>query len=186
MGSEWWDSRVAEIEKRSRSKLQKFGVKSPPVSIRKVAENLGAKVRPSKFKDEVSGLLTIKEGCPTIGFNALHPVTRQRFTIAHEVGHLVLHRDESDLFIDRGYSKVFFRDERSSEGEYERELEANAFAASLLMPVRLIEQEISRRDFDLGEGDSLDVLADSFKVSRQAMAYRLANSGIFNSAPDHL
>lgn len=177
---------MSDIEEKSISILRNFGIERPPIPVRKVAENIGAKVRPSNFKDEVSGLLTIKEGSPTIGFNERHSVVRQRFTIAHEVGHLVLHRNDSDLFVDKGYSKVFFRDNRSSEGEYRRELEANAFAASLLMPVRLIEQEISRQEFDLGEGNSLDVLADSFKVSRQAMAYRLANSGIFNSAPDHL
>lgn len=181
-----WDQRVREIENKAYALLQEVGISTPPVRVRRVAEHFEVTVRPSKFKDEVSGLLSIRDGRPTIGYNNLHPSVRRRFTIAHEMGHYILHRNESDLFVDKNYSKVFFRDDKSSEGEYIRELEANAFAASLLMPRAMLQKEIAKRSFDLAEEESLDKLANAFQVSRQAMAYRLANLGIFNSAPDHL
>lgn len=185
--SDSWDERIDEIEAKAQTVLERSGVESPPVPVQRIAEQEGAQVRPSKFGKEVSGLLTLEGKTPTIGYNRLHPAVRQRFTIAHELGHLVLrHGDHSQLFIDKKYSDVLYRDSRSSEGNRTRELEANAFAAALLMPLPMIQAEISRRDFDLAEEDSLGELAELFEVSRQSMAYRLANSGIFRSAPDHL
>jgi Zn-dependent peptidase ImmA (M78 family) len=181
-----WDRRVEEIEEEADRTLRNAGVSSPPVSVRSVAEDLGITVRSSEFGEGVSGLLTLEKGTPTIGYEKSHPNVRQRFTIAHETGHYVLHKDKSTLFIDKKYSNVFYRDDRSSDAEYTRELEANALAAALLMPTDMLREEIVKRDFDLTEEDSLSSLARAFDVSRQAMAYRLANSGIFSGAPDHL
>ena len=48
------------------------------------------------------------------------------------------------------------------------------------MPKYLVEQEVEKLNFDLGSDDALATLADRFDVSTQAMAYRLANLGIFN------
>jgi Zn-dependent peptidase ImmA (M78 family) len=181
-----WDDRVEEIEGMAYSVLHDAGISSPPIPSRKVAEGLGIEVRSSEFGEDVSGLLTLEGGTPTIGYDKRHPNVRQRFTIAHETGHYVLHKDQTELFIDKKYSSVFYRDNRSSEAEYTRELEANAFAAALLMPIDMLREEISKRDFDLTEEDSLTSLARLFQVSRQAMAYRLANSGIFGPAPELL
>jgi len=61
------------------------------------------------------------------------------FTIAHEIGHFILHHGESDLFIDTTY--VAFRDSESTKGENRAEIQANQFAAALLMPALFIEQE---------------------------------------------
>lgn len=182
MGSSW----KQHIEKQANAILGDASITSPPIPVRQAAEHLGLRVRSSEFDDSISGLLSLEGNQPVIGYNSLHPEVRQRFTIAHEIGHYVRHKDRSTLFIDEGYNNVFFRNDRSSEGEYTRELEANAFAASLLMPKEMLRQEVSKRDFDLAEESSLYELADLFKVSRQAMAYRLANSGIFDSAPEHV
>lgn len=181
-----WSEHIQNIEKQSKAILEGVGVDSPPVPVRRVAEHLDVKVRPSEFGDNVSGLLTLEGERPTIGYNSQHSEVRRRFTIAHEIGHFIRHHETSTLFIEKGYGKVFFRNDRSSEGEYTRELEANAFAASLLMPEAMLREEISRRDFDLAEENVLSELAELFKVSRQAMTYRLANSGVFDSVSDYL
>ena len=186
MSTESWSRRVSVIERTAADVLDSAHVERPPTPVREVAEHLGLKVRPSTFEDKVSGLLVLEEGMPTIGYNRFHPPVRRRFTIAHEIGHFVLHQDASNLFIDKGYSNIFYRDDRASEGKYTRELEANAFAAALLMPIAVLRREIEKRGFDLAEETSLDELAKLFDVSKQAMAYRLANSGVFDSAPDHL
>lgn len=182
--SSWWKNRVEEIEDKASKTLRDAGVSTPPIPVRDVAEDLGIVVRSSEFGEGVSGLLTLEKGTPTIGYEKSHPNVRQRFTIAHETGHYVLHKDDMKLFIDKNYS--IYRDERSSDAEYTRELEANAFAAALLMPTDMLRSEIEKRDFDLTEEGSLSGLARAFDVSRQAMAYRLANAGIFTAAPDHL
>ena len=53
--------------------------------------------------DDVSGLLSIENGVGTIGYNQTEPKVRKRFTIAHELGHFELHRDKSDLFVDKQF-----------------------------------------------------------------------------------
>ena len=184
--SRQWRRRVSAIEKDAKGLLAEAGSGCPPIDVRAIARHVGIRIRPSSFKDDVSGLLVLKDGTPTIGFNGLHSRVRQRFTIAHELGHYALHRGDAKLFVDKRYNSVFFRDEDSSKGKYRQELEANAFAAALLMPIGLIQDVIGKRGFDLAEEDALDELAQLFDVSRQAMAYRLANSDIFSSAPEML
>jgi Zn-dependent peptidase ImmA (M78 family) len=92
-----------------------------------------------------------------------------------------MHSSDTALFIDKRYFAAF-RDSRSATGEHVREREANAFAAALLMPKQLIRAAIDRAHFDLGDDESLDALARMFDVSRQAMAYRVANLGLFDSS----
>jgi Zn-dependent peptidase ImmA (M78 family) len=103
---------------------------------------------------------------------------RQRFTIAHEIGHYVMHvknSTHSRLFIDR---YVAFRDDESSAGNDWQEVEANAFGAALLMPALLVREEIKKRKLDLDDEDDLSTLAKQFHVSPSAMSYRLVNLGL--------
>ena len=59
--------------------------------------------------------------------NANHHPTRQRFTLAHELAHYILHRNKHSEFVDNTYF-------RSIDSENPMEYEANAFAGVLLMP----------------------------------------------------
>jgi len=89
-----------------------------------------------------------------------------------------LHRDEEQLFIDKGY-RAFFRDTASGKGTDMRERDANAFAAALLMPAALVRRAAKSYHFDLGdEGGPVEELARRFGVSSQAMTLRLANLDI--------
>ena len=166
------------IEHRANEVLEKAGFFEVPLPVDLVARRLGLRVEPTDLGDDISGLLVIDNGKGTIGYNASHPRVRQRFSIAHELGHFLLHRNDLQLFIDKRYA-IAFRDKRSSSGEYRREREANAFAAALLMPESLMRREIRKHDFDLGDEATLDALAEAFDVSVQAMAYRLANLNLF-------
>jgi len=69
-----------------------------------------------------------------------------------------------------------FRDEKSSEGSDRREIEANHFAACLLMPEELVELEIEKLGRDLDESD-IETLAQIFEVSPIAMSIRLSALG---------
>jgi Zn-dependent peptidase ImmA (M78 family) len=92
---------------------------------------------------------------------------RQRFTIAHELGHLLLHKDE--VHIDRA-----FRNSISSQAIDANEIEANRFAAELLMPFHLLKNE-DISNIDVEDESSLRDLARKFKVSLQAMTLRVTN-----------
>ena len=92
-------------------------------------------MRFSPFDDELSGMVYIKEGTPIIGVNSLHHPNRQRFTIAHELGHLELHRPmiTSSVHVDKNFPALM-RDPRTATGTERIEIDANRFAAELLMP----------------------------------------------------
>ena len=166
------DARAAELLKR----LDLFSV---PVNIEAVAEKMGARVVFEELDDDVSGLLLREKDVTTIAVNSHHHPNRQRFTIAHECGHLELHATKGDgLWIDRAYSPLFFRDAKSSSGEKTEEIQANQFAAGLLMPEELLRQSVE------SELSDIDIfrLAVRFQVSEQAMTLRLVALDLISGA----
>lgn len=156
--------------------LDKFAIKSPPAPVEKIAKSLGAQVRFAPFDDELSGMIYIKEGLPIIGVNALHHPNRQRFTIAHELGHLQLHREmiTTAVHVDKDFPALM-RDSTSAKGMEKIEIEANQFAAALLMPRLMISEVLAGNQFDIDDEGPLEQLAKKFKVSKQALAYRIRN-----------
>jgi len=150
----------------------KHGTGRPPVDVEKIATQLGAVIHKDRVEDDVSGFVVWKKGRPIIGVNARHSSNRQRFTIAHEIGHIVLHPQLS-LHIDESFA-VKLRSDNSPRGDYADEKEANLFAAELLMPAKLIASDIRRiRVLDLHDERRIEELAKSYHVSTQAMTIRL-------------
>jgi len=104
---------------------------------------------------------------------------RERFTIAHELGHIFLHFSQKQtLFTDetlnkklkKNYQKIAARGlpQRSNP---KLEAEANSFAANLLMPKNLM--------FDYTQNAiSITKLSKIFQVSKEAVTIRLKNLGI--------
>ena len=129
--------------------------------------------------DAQSGFLYRDGANRIIGVNSATSPTRQRFTIVHELGHLHLHKFEG-LVVDH---QIDNRNVRASLGIDTREIEANTFAAALLMPRdRVFEQVqtlLERPDIARRERLIL-ALAKVFEVSSEAMGYRLINLGIYS------
>jgi Zn-dependent peptidase ImmA (M78 family) len=150
-----------------------------PVPVERLAQELKAEIRFEPLDGSLSGLLhRADDGHVIIGVNATHAEPRQRFTIAHEIAHLMMH--SKTLFVDG----LVRRDHVSSFGLDTQEIEANAFAAELLMPRTLVLREIGSV---VPAGGSISPrklareLATLFEVSEQAMEYRLINLGITTS-----
>ncbi len=159
-----------KIEKKARRLLAEARLSAPPVSVEQVADCLGIKIEPTDLGEDCSGVLVRHRDRAVIGVNWAHHSNRQRFSIAHEIGHFVLH--EGDTYIDKGY-RVNFRDLEAGSGTKKEEVEANAFAAALLMPAEWVRNAFKQQPFDLTEDDGLEMLAEKFEVSTQAMTYRL-------------
>lgn len=156
--------------------LQRAGISKPPIPIERIARHLGAEVRREPFEGDLSGML-FREGDRTIvGVNSLHPRSRQRFTIAHEIGHLELHEREG-IHLDRKFPIVRRRDGLSSLAVEPTEIEANSFAAELLMPASMLEDDIDEADPFFEDEELTGWLANRYDVSLQAMAIRLGNLG---------
>jgi len=152
--------------------LEACDIDDVPVPVEVIAHYLGAQIRYSPFDGELAGMLVRREGGETvIGVNSAHHINRQRFTIAHECGHLYLHKGK-DVYIDRSFRvSVSRRDERSTQAIDPDEIEANRFAAELLMPCDKILDDIV--ELDIEDDEVLKDLADKYEVSVQALTYRI-------------
>jgi len=131
----------------------------PPINIAKILEKLGLSLALTGFKDPgVSGAFDKKT--QTIYLSKNDSKKRQAFTIAHEIGHIILgHKKKVDLF---------YRTQADSfDGQsQEEEKQANYFAASLLMPKELVEKFWETHH-------DIELLAAYFGVSRTAAYWRL-------------
>lgn len=157
---------------------EKFHQHQPPVAVDRIARELGLRIVHEKLDDGVSGLLISRNGSAIICVHKKDSPERQRFTIGHEVGHFVL-RHQFDagehVHVDRG-NYISQRGPRASEGIDPKEIEANQFAASLLMPERMIQKELQKLPRPLMD-QHVQQLAEKFEVSEQAMTIRLASLG---------
>ena len=109
-----------------------------------------------------------------LAVNESHHPRRQRFTIAHELGHLTLHpgrRETVDSTV-----RVNRRDDLSSTATNAQEIEVNAFPAALLMPEDAVTK--LRSSIAANPSRAVEVLAAEFDVSADAMGYRLINPGL--------
>jgi Zn-dependent peptidase ImmA (M78 family) len=165
--------RYGRIEQLTDSLLRDAGITTPPVPIEDIVKARGVVVRKMDLK-EVSGLVVRDDNGTVIGVNNAHPPTRQRFTIAHELAHALLHEGQ-EVHYDKDF-RVDFRSAASSLGVEVKEMEANFFAASILMPRRFLEADPMVADLDLEEAaGAVKALAARYKVSPHAMSIRLGN-----------
>ncbi|MBI6910605.1 ImmA/IrrE family metallo-endopeptidase [Pseudomonas palleroniana] len=142
------------------------GVETSPLDVQKLLSVLGVELLSVPMKDEVSGMLSRldnREGW-VVRVNALHHPNRQRFTIAHEIGHYCRHRWQQSEFQDQN----FFRNGDSNP----MEAEANRFASELLMPEQMFKEKVR-----LFTG-SIEAIAQYFKVSTLAVRVRAKNLGM--------
>lgn len=153
-------------ENQAREVISRFQNEAP-VNVTGIAEALGLSVWESDaelpegvsgklFKDPISGGA---EGFSII-VRESDPYVRRRFTVAHEIAHFVLHRDQiGDSLAD---------DELYRSGLSTRqEAQANRFAADILMPRNLVTRYVNQY------GKDPQTLASLFRVSERAMRIRL-------------
>jgi Zn-dependent peptidase ImmA (M78 family) len=172
-----WDERMKRTRESAEELLQIVGIAGPPIPVERIAKVLGVQVRYVPYEGELSGLLFQDHEQVIIGVNSFDPKVRQRFTIAHELGHLRLH-SRHEIHIDRNYRTVA-RDKRSSQAVDTAEIEANTFAAELLMPAKMLKRDLPKKQpIDYEDDACIRELAERYRVSIQAMVFRLTNLGL--------
>ena len=164
------------IDENAKKLLEKANALVQPVDLKQVVKYLKLSVNEKPLENEYSGFLAVKE--KTIVVNLRHAPVRRRFTIAHEIGHYQLHRKQTGdtpVFIDR---TVYYRKNNMDGIDHLMELEANAYAAGLLMPEVLLDEFLEKHPhLDLEKSTDIKTLTQEFEVSRPAMEYRLKNLG---------
>lgn len=168
--------------------LETLEVYNVPVDIKSILRdkleiNIVEKLEWDKLAFDGSVYLNNK-GYPEIWLNSAISENRQNFTLAHELGHIIndiLPKiDDFKDSIDDNYDTLY----RSSNSN-PMEVKANIFAAEFLMPEKFISQE-ARNLAETNDFDSLSLkqviqrMADRFRVSFDAMKWRLVNLGYIN------
>ena len=151
--------------------LEKHDVVEGQVPVERIATAEGARIYRDALDGDLSGFLYSESGEAVIGVNTHHASVRQRFTVAHELGHLLLHNHDQ-LHVD-----YKFRSGSSSEGNDPEEIEANLFAAELLMPASFLAEDLQGSPIDFADADVVYRLAKKYGVSAQALTIRLVTLG---------
>lgn len=158
---------LQHLQKEIAERLSPY-LLEPPINLASVAKEFGVKVVRAQLPSGVSGEIRPDPETPgsfVIRVNRNDTARRQRFTVAHELGHFFLHRDA----IGNGISDdVLYRSSLSDS----REVQANRFAADILMPQNLVNQWLRNAE-SLKVDDKVEFLADKFNVSEAAMRVRL-------------
>ena len=137
-----------------------------PVKLSALASNLGVRVVASTLPAGISGeLRPTTDGSYVISINRHDSSRRQRFTVAHELAHLLLHRDHIGTGIK---DDALYRSGLSDA----REAEANRLAAEILMPMSLVKQKLQAHG-GVATEDVVAKLAVEFGVSDAAMRIRM-------------
>lgn len=140
-----------------------------PVAVHYLAETIGLEVKRVPMHESVAGeLVHTGSGNYACILNSMHKPLQQRFTLAHQIGHYVLHRDvlgngisDSDQYKYVPGSK--YRNSQISERD---EIDATKFARWLLMPAEHLERF---KFWDL----TVDRMAENFEVEPEIVAAEL-------------
>lgn len=160
-----------EIEREAHTLLEQFCLLEVPVNPAVLAEKLGVSVFAAVFDSPtIRGLAFKKDGKTMIYVNANDPPNRRRFTLAHELGHAVLHFRESPngKFVDTDAEFLFRASGQFAAGE--EDIEANQFAAAVLMDEGLVKERCGQK--------TAEELAREFSVSAEALRIRLKTLGL--------
>lgn len=155
---------------------------APPVDVEELASSL-CRLRVRRG-DDLASVAGVAEGTRLSGVliprlweiwvRRDEPAARCRFTIAHEIGHHVLHSDGATVMCRP-------TDVEQAEGSARvREREANMFAAELIMPEALVREYADR------DGADPFALSERFAVSSLAMAFRLVSLEYLEALPVEL
>lgn len=174
MKDELQQNRIGLARKLARNLLKKAGVNEPPTSLRTIIKHLQkeydlAVFCDSNLKDGISGMLITvetelldeqKERYDEIHYNENHSWHRNRFTIAHEIGHLILNTSCDKSFLSFNFTKNPI------------EVEANQFAAELLIPLALIKKDLQTPNAKIPQ------LAWKYIVSKEAMGWKVSSCNL--------
>lgn len=147
----------------------------PPVNVEAIIRGVGIDLdKKADLQDGIAGEIALLDsGKYKISANKDDHYYRQRFTISHELGHFLYHREliGDGVDDDKMYRSTEEGNFYNTKIQKQQETEANRFAAFLLMPESLITSSLEA-------GASLKELSTMFQVSQSAMEIRLSGLGL--------
>lgn len=143
-----------------------------PVDVDLLAKALDLELKYTSLDDEISGMIErLSDDRFRIVVNSNHAKTRQRFTIAHEIAHYMLHRNliGDGITDNKAYRSADKGQYSNSRVGSRQEAEANKLAATILMPLEPVKK---LRQILSGINDP-SVIAEVLGVSTQAYKIRM-------------
>lgn len=147
------------------SLLKMAHITEAPVDVHKIARLLGFKIIEADFPQGYSGEIFIENKIKSIGISKNQSLTRQRFSIAHELGHYLC----GHQVYDEGGKMLEDTDFDYMNPAHVQEKEANMFASELLIPKDFLEKDLVAMGLDINK------LTEKYQVSSQAMWIRLTS-----------
>jgi Zn-dependent peptidase ImmA (M78 family) len=138
-----------------------FWDKNLPIDIKAIIEKGGIIIEYKGENPNILGEIEIKDDQPIITIYESGNEARDRFTLAHELGHYVFHH------VSKNTDRLHRVDSIGMQAN-NKEIQANSFAAEILVPLWGIEYVL-----DMKKYNTIDELAELFGVSRQMMEFRL-------------
>ena len=160
------NGRIPEARHAAKALLKKASVSEAPIKIKDllphVSESFNLVVRGTKsLPNGVDAVLHRSDDLTIIGYSENVAPVRQKFSVAHELGHLHMGHVHGSSSIDL------------DSADYD-EVEANQFAAQLIMPPAFIKRDIAKGMRDVR------ALARHYVVSEEAMWWQLSKTGLIN------
>lgn len=153
-----------------RQVAERHNISLFPFDVEALVSKLGIIILKEDGEEDFSGCIEQRsDGQYYLSVNKYHNVRRQRFTMAHELGHYILHRNRLN---EIGRETILMR-EPTALTQVERE--ANDFASELLVPKAVLDSQINRGM------NQIEDLADFFQVSVPALKYRAIRLGYLRS-----
>lgn len=153
-----------------------------PVNIEAIIRGLGIEVRKdADLPPNISGQIKRVGDRYEIASAKGEHYYRQRFSLAHELGHYVLHRSLIGQGVDddKKYRSTAEGHFYNTSIELDHERQANSFAASILIPEKLLKEKMSELA-GYPSDQLVPKLYKAFQVSRSAMEWRLKNTGLLD------
>lgn len=150
----------------ARKLLKDSGIKKPPVDLKVILHNRGYEyLEIDSFLNDIDAIFVNKDGRIYAAVNAKHHVHRQRFSLAHEFGHISLGHDVTSHLSDATLDNEPTESSHSAGSPFEAE--ANIFAGELLVPLDMLKMEF-KKTTDLQE------LSKIFVVSKEVIGVAIS------------
>lgn len=157
-----------KIPQQDREIVEKH-LQNVPVKLGAIAKEFGIDVKLSSLPLNISGQISKTPTGYEIKINRHESRQRQRFTLAHEIAHFLIHREVIDRLGGTLSDNVLYR----SGAPENIEFEANRLASQIVMPESALRSASQKYGDDISES-VVELLAEQFGVSKAAMEIRMA------------
>lgn len=157
--------RYSYAAKIAQKIVNEIKASTPPIDLNKILLHIGINLLPYSFPEKISAILLKENNMLVIGVNKTHHINRQRFSIAHEIGHYLLGHYK-DIFVDMSEISEGRFDVSDTDHNKVQELEANFFAGELLMPATMLKKDFAKLR-------NVEEIAKQYEVSKNALWIKL-------------